>query len=317
MDSKGQPSLPARTGNNSGLLAGWSWRSRAKRQKATTPSPIVDLTPASPSVVSPSLPSLPLTTVIPSFPPVITSPTPTPSLSNVLDLTSPSPDIPPETTAVSSSNTLPSESTPFWSDPPPGPVVSTSGVPISMYHTESSTETASIPPPSIPLPTSTPAIFISGDFPALTSTVRPTNTELKVINDGLDSNPGLNSTVNGIHEITPDETRQETSITAHNTMIGAIVGSVLVVGLVLSGVAFYLRHRASRKSSSRTIDTTCATSDVSPYFASPQTMGQRESDMISRGRNPPLDRSSAAPVGPMESDFSILVDLCIDTVCDN
>ena len=146
MDSGDPSSLSSRTVDDSGSLAVRSWRSRVKRQDGIPPCPIVDLALSSPSVAPPPLPSSSLTTVAPSFPPVVpsfspvvTSPTPSLSSSNELDPKSPSPRTPLETAVASSSKISPSESTPFWSYPPPVPDTPTSETLIPTYYTESST----------------------------------------------------------------------------------------------------------------------------------------------------------------------------------
>ena len=134
-DSGDSSSLPARTGNNSLLLALWSWRFWAKRQESTSPRSIVDIVPSLPSAVLPPLPSLPPIAIVPSSPSVVTSYSPSFSSSDEPNPTPSSPSIPLETTSVST-NTPPPESTPFWSH-------SLSGSVTSIYSTQSSTCTLS------------------------------------------------------------------------------------------------------------------------------------------------------------------------------
>lgn len=103
--------------------------------------------------------------------------------------------------------------------------------------------------------------------------------------------PGLNSTPTNTGEIAHDATRPEASTMARNRMIAAIVGSVVMVGLVLYGVIFYLRRRVSRKSPRRAVDTARTVSNVTSHSASSHVMmGQQESGMIAHGQNPFLDR---------------------------
>jgi len=110
----------------------------------------------------------------------------------------------------------------------------------------------------------------------------------------LDTKSGLNFAVTNVNEVTPDAVGREDSIAARTRMIGAIVGSVFMVGLVLSGVIFYLRRHVSRKSLRRAVDTTRATPDVPSDSASPQATGQQECGMSAQARNPSPGRSSAS-----------------------
>lgn len=88
--------------------------------------------------------------------------------------------------------------------------------------------------------------------------------------------------------------RQEDTTGAHTRMIGAIVGSVFMVGLVLSGVIFYLRRRVRRKSLRRGVVTTRATPDVPSHPVSPRVMEQQESRMSTPAQDPFPGRSSAS-----------------------
>lgn len=85
-------------------------------------------------------------------------------------------------------------------------------------------------------------------------------------------------------------------IAARNRMIGAIIGSVVMVGLVLSGFIFCLRRRRMSKKSSlhRVVDATRLMPNVSLHSSSPQTKGQREGGIITRDRNSFFDRNSTA-----------------------
>ena len=110
----------------------------------------------------------------------------------------------------------------------------------------------------------------------------------------IDAVPGLNTLTN-TDGIAPDVKRPETSTVAHNIMIGAIVGSVVMLGLVLFGVIFYLRRRMSRKLPRRAADTARTVPNVTSHFAlSHIMMEQQESGMIAHGRNPFLDHSGGS-----------------------
>jgi len=79
---------------------------------------------------------------------------------------------------------------------------------------------------------------------------------------------------------------------AHNGVIGAIVGSVLTVGLVLSGLIFILRRRMSK--SRRVVDTNCAMPTMPSHSASSKGMGQRGSGIIKQYRIPHLEHNIGA-----------------------
>jgi len=85
---------------------------------------------------------------------------------------------------------------------------------------------------------------------------------------------------------------------SRNRMIGAIAGSVLVAGLVLFGVIFYLRRRMSRRSLGWAVDTTHAMSNVSPRPGQSRVTEQRESGTIMQDQNPFLDPGNAAMRNP-------------------
>ena len=79
-----------------------------------------------------------------------------------------------------------------------------------------------------------------------------------------------------------------------NRMVGAIVGSVFMLGLVIFGVIFYLRRRIRRRSLRQVVDTTRATSNVPSCPAPSQTVEKQESGTIMQDWNAFLDRSGAA-----------------------
>lgn len=106
--------------------------------------------------------------------------------------------------------------------------------------------------------------------------------------------PGVNSTLTNTDEIAPDAMRPEASIVTRNTMIGAIVGSVAMVGLVLFGVIFFLRRRMNKTSPRRAGDTARTVSNVTYSVSSHIVMGQLESGMIAQGQNPFLNRSGGS-----------------------
>ena len=91
----------------------------------------------------------------------------------------------------------------------------------------------------------------------------------------------------------PDSVSQGGTVSRNRT-IGVITGSVLVAGLVLFGVIFYLRRRMSRKSLGRAVDTTHAMSNVSSRFSPSRVTEQRESGIVMQDQNPFLDPSNAA-----------------------
>jgi len=78
-------------------------------------------------------------------------------------------------------------------------------------------------------------------------------------------------------------------------MIGAVVGSAMIVCLLLSGVIFCLRRRMSRKFPHRVVDTARTVSNVISRSASSHaTVGQQENGMIAYGQNSFLDRSGGS-----------------------
>ena len=110
-------------------------------------------------------------------------------------------------------------------------------------------------------------------------------------NSRFDSKARLTSTATNTNEITPDASLH--AIGQERTkMIGVIIGSVLVAGLVLSGVFFFLRRRVNR--SRRVADTTRATSIVPSYSASFQMMERQGDGVIVQHQNLRLDHSSGA-----------------------
>jgi len=104
------------------------------------------------------------------------------------------------------------------------------------------------------------------------------------------------------NEIAPDPSLDSVSqggTVSRNRMIGAITGSVLVAGLVLLGVIFYLRRRMSRKSLGRVVDATHPMSNVSsPRSAPSRVKEQRGGGIIAQDQNPFLDPSNAAMRNP-------------------
>jgi len=98
---------------------------------------------------------------------------------------------------------------------------------------------------------------------------------------------GLNSTPTNKGGVVPDTMRPEAPIAGRNRMIGAIVGSAVIVCLLLSGIIFCLRRRMSMKLSHRNADTARTVPSVVSHSVSPHaTMGQQESGMIAYGQNP-------------------------------
>jgi len=94
--------------------------------------------------------------------------------------------------------------------------------------------------------------------------------------------------------------KQQASAVTRTWVAGVIVGLVLVVvaGLVLSGVIFYMRRRVSRKSSHRVMDASRTMLNVLSHSTSSHTMGQQESGMIVQGQNPILDCTGAPTRDP-------------------
>lgn len=279
-DSGDSSSLPARTGNNSLLLALWSWRSWAKRREPTSPRSIVDIAPSLPSAVLPPLPSLPPTALVPSSSPVVTSYSLSFSSSDEPSPTPSNPSIPLETTSVSTNTPLP-ESTPFWSHSPSGSVT-------SIYPTESMSETT-IPNIS---PIATPTVPISDDSPILLSAVTPT--AAGETDNGLGLDPGLSSAVTNMGDVAPESTTKQGSSTQspQKPMVGVIFISIFVTCLLLLGIIFYLRRRVSRESRNPTADTTYPMTAVSSHPVSSQTMGKQEGGVTMLGRDSFIDRAS-------------------------
>jgi len=114
-------------------------------------------------------------------------------------------------------------------------------------------------------------------------------------------------------EIAPDASLDSVNqgvVVGRHRMIGVIAGSVLVAGLALFGVIFYLRRRMSRKSLRRVVDTTRAMPNVSPHSGPPRVKEQREGGIIMRDWNPFIDpnieatRNPALPVTAVQKQCS-------------
>jgi len=117
----------------------------------------------------------------------------------------------------------------------------------------------------------------------------------------FDSDPEPSPMTTNTNEIAPGASLDSVSqggAVSRNRTIGVVAGSVLVAGLVLFGVIFYLRRRMSRKSLGRAVGTTHAMSNVSSPPAPSRVKEQRESGIVTQDQNPFLDPSNAAMRNP-------------------
>jgi hypothetical protein len=108
----------------------------------------------------------------------------------------------------------------------------------------------------------------------------------------------FSSVMSGAIEVTPGSATKQGCSSGpaahmHSAVIGAIVVSVSMTCLLLFGIIFCLRRCVSRNSSSRTADTTRATSGVSSHPVSSQTTGRPEGGVTAQGQDSFLERNGA------------------------